>query len=97
MWVAGTAAADAEGRLVGEGDAYALGAFILRKIAKAPQEADVVRTRMHLVSLEDEEAVGRAHREVFRDIRPASTMIRVAGLVGPRLRVELEAQAYVER
>lgn len=102
VWVAGTTAVDAEGRIVGEGDAYAQAAFILRKIGKALQEAgadlaDVVRTRMYLVSLDDEEAVGRAHAEVFRDIRPAATMIQIAGLVDPRLRVEIEAEAYVER
>lgn len=102
VWVAGTTAVDAEGRIVGEGDAYAQAAFILRKIEAALQEAgaelaDVVRTRIYLVSLEDEEAVGRAHAEFFRDIRPAATMIQIAGLVDPRMRVEIEAEAYVER
>ncbi|MCS7041811.1 MAG: RidA family protein [Bryobacteraceae bacterium] len=101
VWVAGTTAVDAGGRIVGEGDAYAQAAFILQKIERALREAgaemrDVVRTRMYLVSLEDEEAVGRAHAEMFRDIRPAATMIRVAGLVDPRLLVEIEAEAYIE-
>lgn len=100
VWVAGTTAVDAEGRVVGEGDAYAQAAFILRKIENALREAgaelrDVVRTRMYLVSLEDEEAVGRAHAEVFREIRPAATMIQIAGLVDARLRVEIEAEAYI--
>ena len=100
VWVAGTTAVDAEGRVVGEDDAYAQAAFILRKIEKALREAgaelrDVVRTRMYLVSLEDEEAVGRAHAEVFREIRPAATMIQIAGLVDARLRVEIEAEAYI--
>lgn len=101
VWVAGTTAVDAEGRVVGEGDAYAQAAFILRKIERALREAgaelrDVVRTRMYLVSLDDEEAVGRAHAEVFGEIRPAATMIQIAGLVDKRLRVEIEAEAYVE-
>jgi len=100
VWVAGTTAVDAEGRVVGEDDAYAQAAFILRKIEKALREAgaelrDVVRTRMYLVSLEDEEAVGRAHAEVFREIRPAATMIQIAGLVDARLRVEIEAEAFI--
>lgn len=100
VWVAGTTAVDAEGRVVGEGDAYGQAAFILRKIEKALREAgaelrDVVRTRMYLVSLDDEEAVGRAHAEVFREIRPAATMIQIAGLVDARLRVEIEAEAYI--
>jgi enamine deaminase RidA (YjgF/YER057c/UK114 family) len=102
VWVAGTTAVDAEGRIVGEGDAYGQAAFILRKIGKALKEAgaelaDVVRTRMYLVSLDDAEAVGRAHAEIFRDIRPAATMIQIAGLVDPRLRVEIEAEANVNR
>lgn len=101
VWVAGTTAVDAEGRVIGEGDAYAQAAFILRKIERALREAgaelrDVVRTRMYLVSLEDEEAVGRAHVEVFGEIRPAATMIQIAGLVDARLRVEIEVEAYVE-
>ncbi len=101
VWVAGTTAVDALGRVAGEGDAYEQAAFIFRKIGRALEEAgaslrDVVRTRMYLVSLEDEAAVGRAHAEVFREIRPAATMIQVAGLVDPRLRVEIEAEAYVQ-
>lgn len=101
VWVAGTTAVDAEGRVVGEGDAHAQAAFILRKIERALREAgaelrDVVRTRMYLVSLEDEEAVGRVHAEVFGEIRPAATMIQIAGLVDKRLRVEIEVEAYVE-
>ncbi len=102
VWVAGTTAVDAEGRVVGEGDAHAQAAFIFRKIEAALREAgaelsDVVRTRMYLAALEDEGAVGRAHAEVFRDIRPAATMIQIAGLVDPRLLVEIEVEAYVER
>jgi enamine deaminase RidA (YjgF/YER057c/UK114 family) len=101
VWVAGTTAVDDRGRVAGEGDAGAQALFILRKIERALAEAgaslrDVVRTRMYLVSLDDEEAVGRAHREVFGDIRPAATMIQVAGLVDARLRVEIEVEAYVE-
>jgi enamine deaminase RidA (YjgF/YER057c/UK114 family) len=92
---------DAEGRVIGEGDAYAQAAFILQKIERALREAgaglrDVVRTRMYLVSLDDEKAVGRAHAEVFGEIRPAATMIQIAGLVDKRLRVEIEVEAYAE-
>lgn len=101
VWVAGTTAVDAEGRVIGEGDAYAQAAFILQKIERALREAgaglrDVVRTRMYLVSLDDEKAVGRAHAEVFGEIRPAATMIQIAGLVDKRLRVEIEVEAYAE-
>lgn len=101
VWVAGTTAVDAEG-VVGEDNAYGQAAFIFRKIGAALRQAgaelrDVVRTRMYLVSLEDQEAVGRAHAEVFGEIRPAATMIQIAGLVDARLRVEIEVEAYVER
>jgi enamine deaminase RidA (YjgF/YER057c/UK114 family) len=57
---------------------------------------DVVRTRMYLTHVEDWEAVGRAHGEVFGSIRPAATMIVVAKLLNPAWRVEIEADAVVE-
>jgi len=57
--------------------------------------ADVVRTRMYLVDADDAEAVGRAHAEVFEAIRPAATMVIVAGLLDPRWRVEIEAEAQL--
>jgi enamine deaminase RidA (YjgF/YER057c/UK114 family) len=54
---------------------------------------DVVRTRTYLVDPADWEAVGRAHGAVFAEVRPASTMVVVAGLLDPRWRVEIEAEA----
>jgi len=55
---------------------------------------DVVRTRTYLTSADDWEEVARAHREVFGEARPASTMV-VAGLLDPRWKVEIEAEAVV--
>jgi enamine deaminase RidA (YjgF/YER057c/UK114 family) len=57
---------------------------------------DVVRTRMYLTHVEDWEAVGRAHGEIFGTIRPAATMIVVAKLLNPAWRVEIEADAVVK-
>jgi enamine deaminase RidA (YjgF/YER057c/UK114 family) len=58
--------------------------------------ADVVRTRTYLLDAGDGEAVGRVHGEVFGDVRPASTMVVVAGLLDRRWRVEMEAEAVVD-
>ena len=65
----------------------------LREAGAGPEH--VVRTRMYLVDAADQDAVGRAHRAVFADVRPAATMIVVAGLLDPRWKVEIEAEAVV--
>lgn len=59
------------------------------------QPGDVVRTRIYLVDAADWQAVGRVHGRVFGTVRPASTMVVVAGLLDPRWRVELEAEAII--
>jgi enamine deaminase RidA (YjgF/YER057c/UK114 family) len=70
--------------------------IILEALAAAgATAADVIRTRMYLVDVADQDAVGRAHGAVFGDIRPASTMVVIAGLLDPRWRVEIEAEAII--
>ena len=56
---------------------------------------DVIRTRIFLVRRQDWELVGRAHEEVFGEVRPASTLVMVAGLIDPGWLVEIEADAVV--
>lgn len=99
--VAGTTAVDASGTLIGLDDAYAQTAFILKKIETALQEAgasmsQVVRTRMFVTDISRFEEIGRAHGEVFHEVRPASTMVEVKALVDPRMLIEIEADAYVD-
>lgn len=71
-------------------------AIISAALAEAGAEpSHVVRTRMYLTNRGDVDAVAQAHGEVFADVRPAATMVIVAGLVDPRWRVEIEAEAVV--
>jgi enamine deaminase RidA (YjgF/YER057c/UK114 family) len=99
--VAGTTAVDQDGQVVGRDDPYEQTRFILSKIEKAINAAggtleDVVRTRMFVTDIAHWEAIGRAHGEFFREIKPASTMLEVSALINPEFLVEIEATARLE-
>jgi enamine deaminase RidA (YjgF/YER057c/UK114 family) len=102
VFVSGTTAHDEHGQLHGGDDPYAQAAYILSKISAALAQAgasleDVVRTRAYVVRLDDWREVARAHGEVFGQIRPANTLIQVAGLVEGGPLVEIEADAIISR
>jgi enamine deaminase RidA (YjgF/YER057c/UK114 family) len=98
--VAGTTAVDEHGNVISPGQSTEQARAILQKIERALKEAgasmaDVVRTRTFVTNIDDWEAIGRAHGEYFRDIRPAATLVEVSRLVSPGLMVEIEVDAVV--
>jgi enamine deaminase RidA (YjgF/YER057c/UK114 family) len=100
VFVSGTAPIPADGGDPPQG-AYAQTKLCLEIALAALSEAgagpeDVVRTRVYLVRAADHADAGRAHGEIFGDIRPASTMLAVGELLDPRWLVEIEADALVD-
>lgn len=97
--VSGTSAIDRD-KIIAPNDAYQQTKFIIRKIEKAINEAggaleDVIRTRIYVTNINDWSAIGKAHGEFFRNIKPATTMVEVKSLIDPNFVVELEATAIL--
>jgi enamine deaminase RidA (YjgF/YER057c/UK114 family) len=100
--VTGCASVGPDGELVGEGDPYAQAQRCIEIIGEVLESAganlgDVVRTRMFVTNIDQWEEIGRAHKEAFGAIMPATTMVEVTRLIDPRMLVEIEADAVVAK
>ncbi|MBV6421917.1 MAG: putative aminoacrylate peracid reductase RutC [Ignavibacteriaceae bacterium] len=99
--VSGTVAIDGE-KIIAPGDPYKQTKFIIQKIEKALNDAggsltDVIRTRIYVTNIIDWDAVGRAHGEFFKSIKPVTTMVEVKSLIDPNFVVEIEATACLSK
>lgn len=97
--VTGTVA-DHEGTLIGENDVYLQTKFTLQKIEKSIIALGgtldrVVRTRMFVTNIDEWQAIGKAHHEFFKDIKPCTSMIEVSRLISPDYLIEIEATAIL--
>lgn len=102
VYVSGTTATDEEGNIKGGDDPYRQTVQTIKNIEKALGQAgaklpDVVRTRIYVTDMKHWEVVGRAHGEYFGNIRPATSMVEVSRLIDPRMLVEIEAVAVIEK
>src|SRR5271157_594012 len=100
IYVSGTTATAPDGSVVGRGDAYAQAVQTLDNIERAltalgSRREEVVRVRVYVTDMGDFEAIARALGERFGEIRPANTLVQVAALIDPAMKVEIDADAEV--
>jgi enamine deaminase RidA (YjgF/YER057c/UK114 family) len=100
VYVSGTTATAADGSVVGRGDAYAQTVQALDNIERAlaalgSRREDIVRLRVFVTAIGDFEAIAKALGERFGDVRPANSLVQVAALVDPAMKVEIEADAEI--
>jgi len=102
IFVSGTVATDENGNIIGNDDIYLQTKFILQKIEKTLNQAgasinDVVRIRMFVVDINKWEEIGKAHSEIFNNIRPAATMVEISKLINEQCLIEIEADAVIQQ
>jgi enamine deaminase RidA (YjgF/YER057c/UK114 family) len=99
--VSGTVSTDNSGEVVGLNNAYLQTKFILLKLENTLKQlgaelSHVVRTRIYVTDISKWEEVGKAHAEMFLEIKPATTMVEVSKLIDPKFLVEIEATAIMK-
>lgn len=99
VWVSGCTSVEADGGVSGDTHGeqmrIAIGNVVKALETAGASASDVVRTRMYTTDASKADEIGRAHRDVFSDIRPVTAMIEVKGFIDPRILVEIEVDAFV--